>query len=142
MPKQFNPPTGIKQWWEAPHCGSGSTNTAGVCGFCGDPVLDCAKRFSAFLRNASPEDLEDMNKHTWGGHSKKHDYPCGGCGFWCSGCGRFWAEDSCGEASPDMYSAADGAELETREDNFVYCVCGKMVASNASCLEDEEGEKD
>lgn len=110
--RKLKPPKDIKAWWRAPHCGPGSTDTTDDCGFCGRNVIECAEEHS-----------ESVNERH---HQLGDDAGCGGCGFWCKGCGRFWAQGSCGESNYQEHVAADGAELYTRS-GYVYCVCGKKL---------------
>jgi hypothetical protein len=122
---EYTPPKDIKQWWCAAHCGPATEDTTECCGFCGRPVLECAKEFSKKIKQ-HPEWNHDGSIL-----DAKHDDPeeemaCGGCGFWCHNCGRFWAQNSCGESGSNEHQAADGAELEVR-DGRVYCVCGQWL---------------
>lgn len=116
-PKPFTPPKDIKQWWLAPHCGPGTLDAEEHCGFCGRLVLDCARDMSEAVRLHPERD-----------HYSHDETPCGGSGFWCSGCGRFWAQDSCGESYLGDMHSSDGAEQVVKDDK-VYCVCGKHLAT-------------
>ena len=119
----FKPPKDIKQWWCAPHCGPGTLDTSKECGFCGANVLDCAKQLSEAVKEHPEWNFDGIV------NGNEHDDPdsiCGGSGFWCSGCGRFWAQNSCGESGTFEHHAADGVELELR-DGKIYCVCGKWL---------------
>lgn len=110
---EFKPPKDILRWWRAPHCGPGSLDTKDTCGFCGENVLKCARRWSRACK-------KDPSARECG------ETCCGGSGLWCSGCGRFWAQDSCGECFFNELKAADGAEL-TLDGEQVICCCGKPL---------------
>jgi hypothetical protein len=115
--KEFTPPTDITKWWKAPHCGPGSVDDTDECGFCGEPVIDCALEASKIVND----------EHRQPGDG---DYGegCGGSGFWCYGCNRFWAQDSCGNNDYESHRASDGAELVLNDDTgFVYCPCGRQL---------------
>ena len=121
---KYTPPESITKWWRASHCGPATEDTGECCGFCGEPVLDCARELSEKIK-LHPERNHD------GCIGYEHDDPeddmaCGGCGFWCSQCGRFWAQDSCGDSSSYEHQASDGAKL-IRKDGKIYCVCGKWL---------------
>ncbi len=122
--KRFNPPKDVKQWWLAPHCGEGSLDPQEDCGFCGESHLDCALSMTLNVK-AHPDWYHDLCEPE---QSPDDQQVCYGSGFWCGGCGRFWAQDSCGEcyALPE-YHAADGLEIEVR-DGKAFCVCGKQLA--------------
>lgn len=55
-----------------------------------------------------------------------HRRICGGSGLWCRQCGRFWANDVCGESYNAELQSVDGAEL-TEVDGYVTCCCGKRL---------------
>ena len=122
---KYTPPKDINQWWCASHCGPATEDTSECCGFCGEPVLECAKSFSEKIEQhpeRNHDGIIDGSPHD----DPEDDMACGGCGFWCSGCGRFWAQDSCGESGSYEHHASDGAEL-ARKDGKIYCVCGKWL---------------
>ena len=113
----FSPPNDVKTYWLAPHCGPGNLDPEEICGFCGEPQGVCAQKNSVAL---------EMTKREQCGVEQPES--CGGSGFWCADCGRFWANDSCGERFGADYAAADGAALEYREnEDMVYCVCGHQL---------------
>lgn len=118
--KPFKPPKDIYQFWVAPHCGPGTLDPDEECGFCGLPGKECAAYESEKVA------LHPDEYHDGGGGDKSGD-SCGGCGFWCKGCGRFWAQDSCGESMPGEMHAADGADQQIIG-NGVFCRCGKQLA--------------
>lgn len=113
--KHSTRPRDVKAWWKAAHCRPETADATEICGFCGANVLDCAAENSASINERGIE-LGGVNEDG-----------CGGSGFWCRGCGRFWAQDSCGESSGAEHSAADGAKLKIGDDDFVHCVCGKRL---------------
>jgi|ERR1700730_16661892 len=116
--RSFKPPKDIKQFWLAPHCGPGTLDPQDMCGFCGETRQECAKEATEFANE----------KHQLG-PSKMGlgDNPtCGGSGLWCSECGRFWAQDSCGECDDLHLLASDGAEMKEKM-GFAHCVCGKKL---------------
>ena len=125
--KAFHPPKDIQQFWMAPHCGPGTLDPEEMCGFCGRTMRACAEAMSEAVR------IYPNWNHDGCILGDGHDDPeeliaCGGSGFWCSGCGRFWAQNSCGESFPGEMQAADGAQQVIR-DGKVYCVCGKPLAT-------------
>lgn len=134
-PKPVNPPRSIKKFWLAPHCGPGSLDDREECGFCGAPHHECAERTSEIVRE-HPDWLHDGAIMGDGQDDPEDEMGCGGSGFWCSGCGRFWAQNSCGENFPGFMQSADGARQQIRcvvpneEDGpkTVHCVCGKQLA--------------
>lgn len=99
------PPRDVKQFWVAPHCGPGTLDGNDTCGFCGLPYLRCAERNSETI-------------------AEEHRQECGGAGFWCKSCGRFWAQDACGSSGDPR--AADGAELSV-QDGYACCCCGNRL---------------
>ncbi len=110
--KSFKEPTDIRQWWLAPHCGPGSLDINEICGFCG-----CSRKVCAESAISSSDYIT-----------------CGGCGFWCSEsktCGRFWAQDACGERFEDDYLSCDGAKLTDSFDEqgrrWITCCCGTQL---------------
>lgn len=116
MAKKFARPKDVKVFWEAPHCGPGTLDPKEVCGFCGSEKGVCARNTSDSIRH------------------KDGEMVCGGSGYWCYGCGRFWANDSCGETFGTEMKSADGARM-TEKDGRVVCVCGTLLAK----FESEEG---
>ncbi len=134
-------PTDVKAFWVAPHCGPGTTDQTKECGYCGRSYADCAKEFTEFLEKATQEDLEDYNLSMWGypdALEERDNHPCGGSGFWCYKCGRFWAQNICGENSGAEHEACDGARLTIDPQGNVYCVCGQHLMIHTS--KDPEGE--
>jgi hypothetical protein len=121
---EYTPPEDIKQWWCASHCGPATEDTSECCGFCGAPVLECAKEMSDKMRDHPEYNFDGSQLGI--SHDDPEGLACGGSGFWCSGCGRFWAQDSCGESSTYEHQASDGAKL-VRRDGKIYCVCGKWL---------------
>lgn len=119
-------PTDPKQWWEASCCGPLTIDINEMCGFCGDNHKECANKFSAFLKTATDPQLEGLNKSSFGYPPDDMEIPCGGSGFWCSGCGRFWAQDTCGNYNGSAFCSSDDQELKLNDDN-VFCVCGKKL---------------
>jgi hypothetical protein len=125
---KFVKPKDIKQWWIAPCCGPGSTDLKGhECGFCGKSGQECAENTSTIVAGVM------QLVHEQGGGEKSVDNPdgpesCGGCGFWCQGCGRFWAGDVCGNSDIPFMRAADGAEMVVKGED-VHCVCGRKLAT-------------
>ena len=124
--KPFVPPKDVKAFWVAPHCGPGTLDPKDECGFCGRPGRECAAEASEAVA-AHPDWLHDGCDMGNDDDDPDDGRACGGCGFWCKGCGRFWAQDSCGERFPGEMHAADGARQEVR-DGKVYCVCGRQLA--------------
>jgi hypothetical protein len=118
----FKPPTDVTTWWIAPHCGPGHTNRREICGFCGETCLDCALEATELVNG----------KHYQPGIVLEgHEDGCGGSGFWCRGCSRFWAQDACGESNGSEHRAADGATLTVGDDGYVYCCCGRKLMKEA-----------
>jgi hypothetical protein len=110
MPRKqakFVKPTNVSTWWLAPHCGPATLDHSEICGFCGETYLDCALANSKSI-------------------AENHEEICGGSGFWCAGCKRFWAQDACGESGWEMHQAADGARL-TVQAGHAHCVCGRKL---------------
>jgi hypothetical protein len=121
-------PRDIKAFWKAPHCGEGSLDLDEECGFCARSQRECAEQLTDFFRNA--DDCQRKNyAYSMNGEGDL-DGPggclCGGSGFWCTGCGRFWAQDSCGNLNGSAHKAADGNKLQ-RIGEKVLCVCGKLI---------------
>lgn len=105
-------PTDITQWWMRPHCGPGSLNPEAQCGFCGETHQQCATNCTQELKAGKP--LRDF---------------CGGSGFWCTECNRFWPQNGCGECfDPSDFVACDDKELTT-VDGYVTCTCGNKLAT-------------
>lgn len=104
---RFTKPANIKQFWLAPHCGPGTLDPNDLCGFCGKTRQECAQANS-----------ESVRLH--------HKQACGGSGLWCSYCGRFWAQDSCGESYNTDLQSVDGTAL-TEDKGYVKCYCGKRL---------------
>ncbi len=123
----MNRPKGVNVFWMAPHCGPGSLDPQEMCGFCGDTHEECARRMYEVVK-AHPEWKHDGSIIGDGQDDSEDQMVCGGSGFWCSGCGRFWAQNSCGEAFVGEMPSADGAKQEIRDEK-VYCVCGKQLAT-------------
>lgn len=126
----FRKPTDPKQWWCAPHCGPGTTDHTEECE-CGRTRYDCA--------------LETTRKIAAGGLVEAtadgdQGDACFCSGFWCPGCGRFWAQDSCLERFGDEYEACDGAELTTGPDHTVACCCGRGLFRNTMGVLDAAGD--
>jgi hypothetical protein len=145
--KAFQPPTDVKQFWVAPHCGPGTLDINETCGFCGDSHQECAQKFSDFLRNASEVLLLAYSKTMFGDHRDIEkmgiECPCGGSGFWCSKCGHFWAQDSCGDSGGTSHQSCDGDSLDFDDNNNVLCVCGnRVMIEKDENNEDEDDEDD
>lgn len=107
----FRKPKDATKWWMAPHCGPGTTDANAICGFCGQTHQQCAVA-----------NTEEMRKH--------HRQACGGSGFWClnPNCGRFWAQDSCGESGYGEERSADGVSLIMSDNGKkVFCVCDTFL---------------
>lgn len=125
MSRKFRPPTDVRTWWCAPHCGPGTLDSSGVCE-CGRTRFDCALAVTGAIK-AGPlvEDPQGLVPTE-----------CFVSGFWCPGCGRFWANDSCMELFGAEYMASDGARLgydgKTRG---VSCVCGHHLFTTTPDLE-------
>ncbi len=103
-------PTDVTKFWILGHCGLPTTqDETEQCGFCGEMYHDCSLNNTRSIKEKGQED-------------------CGG-GFWCHGCNRFWANDTCGNYMGDSKVACDGAELVWAENtgNFVYCCCGQKL---------------
>ena len=130
MPKRKRrirkPPKDIKQWWQSPCCGPLTIDDAELCGFCGDNVLECARKHSDYVRE-HPELNHDGMQNGDDQDDPEDTMTCGGSGFWCSGCGRFWAQDTCGNYNGTDHEASDKAKLRVDENRKVYCVCGKWL---------------
>ena len=128
-PKQvkFEPPKDVRVFWRASCCGPATKDADDTCGFCGEANRDCAQAFSESVRK-HPDWVHDGNILGDGQDDPEEheDRACGGCGFWCSGCGRFWAQDSCGGSSGEEHRAADNREMVVK-DGLIYCVCGKQL---------------
>lgn len=123
----FEKPKDITQWFSVPHCGPGTTDTTECCGFCGRNVLECAKLTTQSVKE-HPEWKHDGGIIGDGEDDPEKQMTCGGCGFWCSACGRFWAQSSCGDNFPgDMASADD--KKQVIKDGKVFCVCGQQLAT-------------
>jgi len=113
--KNWDPkPKDNKTWWLASHCGPGTLDSNEICGFCGDTCLGCAARNTESI-------------------SAVHEETCGGSGFWCKECGRFWAQDACGESNGEEHLSQDGAELSSK-DGYVVCVCGNKLAKELESI--------
>jgi hypothetical protein len=123
--KAFRPPEDIRQWWCAPHCGPGTLDTNGECGFCGANVIVCALALTDAVKH-HPEWVHDGSILGDGHDDPEDQMACGGCGFWCHKCGRFWAQDSCGNNSGADHASADGLKLVVKDGN-VHCVCGQLL---------------
>jgi len=127
----LKPPKDINQFWLAPHCGPGTLNTYETCGFCGRTHKECAMAFSDHI-NKHPDYSHDGD--SLGDGQDDPEVACGGSGFWCSGCGRFWAQNSCGENQMEDHQSSDDAKpvLRILEDGrtAVHCVCGKQWCIN------------
>lgn len=104
----IRPPKDVTRFWQAPHCGPGTLDGTEICGFCGRSLIECA-------------DVNTESVATTGAQD------CGGAGLWCKQCGRFWAQDSCGECNPPYLRASDGAEMAVKGE-WSYCVCGNRLA--------------
>jgi hypothetical protein len=101
-----------EEWFMNPHCGP-AEGPDEICGFCGRKNLACAEECT--------ESIKEDNR-LW----------CGGAGFWCHNCGKFYPNDSCGET----YWAVEGI-LEVKE-GFAYCSCGQKLYLHT----DESGDAD
>lgn len=116
----FVKPGDIHTWFRLPHCGSGSTNTKDICGFCGETNEACAKELTEEVRKG-------RFFYTIG---VGNNLSCGGSGFWCPGCNRFYAQDSCGNYELDSMVSTDGANPLSVEvpgepsHRQVSCICG------------------
>ena len=107
-------PKDNKTFWMASHCGPGTIDDSEICGFCGKTMGECARINTEAIKETGDQD-------------------CGGSGFWCSACGRFWAEDSCGESNDEPYSSID--EKCSRVDNTLYCCCGGKLFNMPMALD-------
>ena len=122
---KFKPPKDIYQFWLAPHCGPGTLDKDEICGFCGETHEDCAGEFSDKIQD-HPDWVHDGNLLGDGQDDPEDKMACGGSGFWCSGCGRFWAQDTCGNHTAQDHLASDEQEL-VLTDSSIHCVCGKKL---------------
>jgi hypothetical protein len=113
----------LDSWWKAPHCGSGSKDPHTICGFCGEESWKCARATSEFYAEATEEQLRQQSLSEAG---EADSLICGGGGFWCPKCSRFWAEDSCGNSIGVEHQSSTGEELRL-EGEDVYCPCGFRV---------------
>lgn len=113
--EEWNPkPKDNKTWWLASHCGPGTLDSKEICGFCGETYIKCAKK--------NTESIADVHEET-----------CGGAGFWCMECGRFWAQDACGESNEIEHRSVDG-EVLLMKGGYVCCVCGNKLAKELKPL--------
>lgn len=106
-------PERIDQWWIRSHCGPGTLNDQDLCGFCGEQYRDCAQNCTESIRDNGV-------------------MGCGGAGFWCHHCNRFYPQDVCGECHyASEYVSVDGKSLIEREGK-IYCVCaGYLMPADA-----------
>jgi hypothetical protein len=123
MGKRKRPPAFVKPadptvFWIAPHCGPGSTDPSDRCGFCGEKYIDCALACTAAANAGLVV--------TGNGDVDERANVCGGSGFWCNGCKRFWAQDSCGESDGLEHRCADGSKL-TAVNGRAACPCGRLL---------------
>ena len=124
----MKPPKDIKQWWLAPCCGPLSLDIDEECGFCGESHRKCAEEYSEFVKQQPTIYIGDPDRNT------PRDC-CGGSGFWCSACGRFWAQDTCGNYELGDNRSADGVRQTIREDVDspegckVSCSCGHFLGT-------------
>lgn len=88
-------------WYQNPHCAD-PEGPDDLCGFCGEKNLKCAETCTESIKS-------------------ENQLACGGAGFWCHACGKFYANDTCGET----YWTAEGI-LEEKE-GFAYCKCGQKL---------------
>lgn len=114
--KEFKPPTDVSQWWRAPCCSPGTADKTKTCGFCGENVIDCALEATPIVNE----------KHLQPGDGDVRSEGCGGSGFWCLGCKRFWAQDCCGNCDYEGHQCSDGSSLSVVE-GFVTCPCGHKL---------------
>ncbi|HUW47739.1 MAG TPA: hypothetical protein VMW36_03230 [Patescibacteria group bacterium] len=99
-----------KKFWIASHCGNGTEDENEICGFCGLTYGDCARKCT--------EEIKANNKMV-----------CGGGGHWCPSCGRFWAQNVCGELYDGELMCKDNTEMIVTDDTDdeaggVFCSCG------------------
>jgi len=110
--RSWNPePKDDKQWWQRSHCGPGSIDPNGICGFCGEEHKVCAEKATKSIKDHHLYDPEEM---------------CGGCGFSCTKCHTFYPQDSCGEQDEGWFKSFSGKTLSIKND-IVYCSCGEML---------------
>ncbi len=128
------PPKDIKQWWQSDCCGPCTEDTSEHCGFCGKPVLECARKHSDYVRD-NPGLNHDGSILGDGYDDPEDTMTCGGSGFWCSGCGRFWAQDSCGNHCGSDHLSSNGAKLQTDKNRKVFCSCGKWLLTERPVTE-------
>jgi hypothetical protein len=123
----IKPPKDIKQWWMTPCCGPGTLDSQELCVFCGETHQKCAELFSESVK-LHPEWNHDGSILGTPNDDPEDQTTCGGSGFWCSGCERFWAADTCGNLSPEDMRACDKAKQKVRG-RKVFCICGKQLAT-------------
>ena len=108
----------VNKYWKEKCCAPAFFDPADGCGFCDDTAGACAEKCS----EAANAGLIVTGNGGVPGRSPV----CGASGFWCRGCGRFWAQDTCGNHECEDHAAADGAKL-TVVSGHVRCVCGKRL---------------
>ena len=96
-------PDDNKTFWLTSHCRPGTPDENEICGFCGETYGDCAGRCTESVKNG-------------------RSIECGGSGYWCPECGRFWAQDVCGESYNGDLQCQDGTE-QIVKDSHVFCSC-------------------
>jgi hypothetical protein len=101
--KQIKDP---KEWWIRSHCGPGSKDLNYFCE-CTKTGPDCAKANTEFIHK----------------HQKQL---CGGSGFWCWNCGKFYPNNVCMEVFDDEYQCIDGSIL-TKKQKYFYCGCEAIL---------------
>jgi len=100
---RFDSPKDPKQFRIESHCANGNIHGQDTCE-CGLKQIDCAHKCSDHIK-------------------EHHEILCGWSGFWCHGCGIFYANDTCGET---FWIAED--ILELRDDGYGYCRhCGAKL---------------
>ena len=117
--------TDIYTFWKASHCAPGTTDPTDLCGFCGETNAECYKKHTAHIAEHHKEAGGDGEVEA-----------CGGSGFHCPKCNRFWAQDACGNSGGYEHQSADGKHLHI-EDTYtldgirtgikVSCICGDWL---------------
>lgn len=125
MISRFTPPQDITAWWCAPHCDVGCTDSEQTCPFCERTRKDCADEFTGWLSAATDRMVHALVTGGWDDGYLLREEPCACSGFWCV-CGRFWANDDCGNLDPQSHRASDNVRMMELEGRL-YCPCGRAL---------------